>query len=117
MLKQNLAPVSTATLVRKISPVLSPYTASDLWEGVRDGVLVESEIIWWQLGELMHSLVEIKPNVHFVKPLVSSRKYVLIEIPPERNLLNICRDSINRHAVRHYRIVQARHTLFMSSCS
>lgn len=47
MLKQNLAAVSTATLVRKVSPVFPPYTASDLWEGVRDGTLVESEIIWW----------------------------------------------------------------------
>jgi hypothetical protein len=52
MLEQNLAAVSTATLVRKFSPMLPPYTASDIWDEVHDGVLVESEIIWWYVGEL-----------------------------------------------------------------
>jgi len=79
--RQNLAAVSTATLVRKVSPVLPPYTASDLWDGVHDGILVQSEIIWWLLGELMQSLVEIKPDVQFVKPLASSRKHVLDRNP------------------------------------
>ena len=47
MQKQNLAAVSTATPVRKVSPLLPPFTASDLLDGVHEGVLVESEIIWW----------------------------------------------------------------------
>jgi len=81
MLKQNLAAVSTATLVRKVSPMLPPDTASDLWDGVHAGTLVESEIIWWQLGELMQSLVKIKPDVHLIKLLASSRKYLLDRNP------------------------------------
>ena len=32
MQKQKWAAVSTATLVRKVSPLLPPYTASDLWD-------------------------------------------------------------------------------------
>lgn len=47
MQKQNLTAISTPTLVRKVSSLLLPYTAPDLWDGVRQGILVESEIIWW----------------------------------------------------------------------
>jgi len=50
------------------------------------GVWVKSEIIWLQLGELMQNLVEIKPDVQFVKPLVSSRKYVLDKNPSRAKL-------------------------------